>query len=213
MRAQGRPSRRRHRRLPEGPHLRCQGSLRPLHPWPRVHDQGRQYRQRRRTRSRPTALPAGASPQPRHGRSRHCQEEHRQHPAIPQAAALTGACAIIFLMRSAILPALIVLFIVQARPASEFSLTGDHIMRGPALVGYDPPGVRWPHDGSRILFQWKQSTDKEIAPMDTYTVARDGSGLRKLTTEEVRLLPPAFGETTKDKRHMVYSNAGDLFTD
>jgi dipeptidyl aminopeptidase/acylaminoacyl peptidase len=115
-------------------------------------------------------------------------------------------------MRSAILPALIVLFVLQARPANDFSLTVDNIMRGPALVGYEPTGVRWSHDGSRILFQWKQSTDKEIAPMDTYTVARDGSGLRKLTAEEVRLLPPALGDTSKDKRLMVYSSAGDLFT-
>jgi dipeptidyl aminopeptidase/acylaminoacyl peptidase len=115
-------------------------------------------------------------------------------------------------MRSAFLPALIVLFVLQARPANDFSLTVDNIMRGPALVGYEPTGVRWSHDGSRILFQWKQSTDKEIAPMDTYTVNRDGSGLRKLTAEEVRLLPPAFGDTTKDQRLMVYSNAGDLFT-
>src|ERR1039457_4167986 len=122
-------------------------------------------------------------------------------------------------MRSAILPALIVLFVLEARPSNDFSLTVDNIMRGPALVGYEPTGVRWSHDGSRILFQWKQSTDKEIAPMDTYTVNSDGSGLRKLSAEEVRLLPPAFGETTpaaggisKDRRLVVYSNAGDLFT-
>src|ERR1017187_9578075 len=127
--------------------------------------------------------------------------------------------AVVFLMRSAILPTLIVLFVLQSRPANEFSLTVDSIMRGPALVGYEPTGVRWSHDGSRILFQWKKSTDKEIAPMDTYTVNRDGSGLRKLSAEEVRLLPPAFGETTpaaggisKDRRLVVYSNAGDLFT-
>ena len=115
-------------------------------------------------------------------------------------------------MRSAILPALIVLFVLQARPANDFSLTVDNIMRGPALVGYEPTGVRWSHDGSRILFQWKQSTDKEIAPMDTYTVNRDGSGLRKLAEEEVRQVPPALGDTSKNKRLMVYSNAGDLFT-
>src|SRR5450759_3490134 len=128
-------------------------------------------------------------------------------------------CAIIFVMRTVTLPVLIVLFVLQARPANNFTLTVDNIMRGPALVGYEPSGVRWSHDGSRILFQWKRNTDKEIAPMDTYTVNRDGSGLRKLTGEEVRQLPPALGDTTpaaggtsKDKRLMVYSNAGDLFT-
>jgi len=122
-------------------------------------------------------------------------------------------------MRTVTLPALVVLFVLQARPANNFVLSVDNIMRGPALVGYEPTGVRWSHDGSRLLFQWKQNTDKEIAPMDTYTVNRDGSGLRKLTGEEVRQLPPALGDTTpaaggtsKDKRLMVYSSAGDLFT-
>jgi dipeptidyl aminopeptidase/acylaminoacyl peptidase len=115
-------------------------------------------------------------------------------------------------MRIVTLPALIVLFVLQARPANNFVLTVDNIMRGPALVGYEPSGVRWSTDGSRILFQWKRNTDKEIPPMDTYTVNRDGSGLRKLTDEEVRQLPPASGDITKDKRLMVYSSAGDLFT-
>ncbi|HEY1493929.1 MAG TPA: prolyl oligopeptidase family serine peptidase [Candidatus Solibacter sp.] len=115
-------------------------------------------------------------------------------------------------MRTITLPALAVLFVLQARPANQFALTVDNIMRGPALVGYEPTGVRWSHDSNRIIFQWKQHTEKEIAPMDTYTVNRDGSGLRKLTDEEIKLLPPAFGDLSRDKRMMVYSNAGDLFT-
>jgi dipeptidyl aminopeptidase/acylaminoacyl peptidase len=115
-------------------------------------------------------------------------------------------------MRTVTLPVLIFLFVLQARTANNFSLTVDNIMRGPALVGYEPTGVRWSPDGSRILFQWKQNTDKEIAPMDTYAVNRDGSGLGKLSDEEVRKLPPALGDTSKDKRLMVYSSAGDLFT-
>ncbi len=117
-----------------------------------------------------------------------------------------------FRVRTVTIPTLIVLFVLQARPANNFALTVDNIMRGPALVGYEPAGVRWSYDSSCIVFQWKRNTDKEIAPMDTYTVNRDGSGLRKLTDEEVRQLPPAAGETTKDKRFMVYSSAGDLFT-
>ncbi len=48
--------------------------------------------------------------------------------------------------------------------------------------------------------------------MDTYTVNRDGSGLRKLTDEEVRQLPAVAGDTTKDKRLTVYSSTGDLYT-
>ena len=47
--------------------------------------------------------------------------------------------------------------------------------------------------------------------MDTYVVNRDGSGLRKLSDEEARLAPPAFGDTSKDKRLTVYATRGDLF--
>jgi dipeptidyl aminopeptidase/acylaminoacyl peptidase len=114
-------------------------------------------------------------------------------------------------MRPVTLAALAVLFVGEVRPANEFLLTVDNIMRGPALVGYEPTAVRWSHDGSRLFFQWKQNSDKELAPLDTYVVNRDGSGLRKLSVEEVRQLPPAVSETSKDKRLMVYSNSGDLF--
>jgi dipeptidyl aminopeptidase/acylaminoacyl peptidase len=115
-------------------------------------------------------------------------------------------------MRSITLSALTVLFVFQARPANQFALTVDNLMRGPALIGYEPSAIRWSHDSNRVIFQWKQHTEKEIAPMDTYSVNRDGSGLRKLTDEEIKNLPPAFGDTTRDKRLMAYSNAGDLFT-
>jgi dipeptidyl aminopeptidase/acylaminoacyl peptidase len=114
-------------------------------------------------------------------------------------------------MRLAILPAVVV-FVFQARPANNFALTVDNIMRGPGLVGYEPTAVRWSHDGSSIIFQWKRYSDKEIAPMDTYSINRDGSGLRKLTADEVSKLPAVAGDTTKDKHLTVYSSAGDLYT-
>ncbi|MGA3238383.1 MAG: prolyl oligopeptidase family serine peptidase [Bryobacteraceae bacterium] len=103
------------------------------------------------------------------------------------------------------------LFAFQARPAGNFSLTIDNIMRGPALVGYEPAGVRWSHDSQRIFFQWKQATDQVDAPMATYEVNRDGSGLRKLTDDEIKRIPPANGDTSKDRRWTVYSQAGDVF--
>ena len=105
----------------------------------------------------------------------------------------------------------IALFLYQARPAEKFALTIDNIMRGPGLVGYEPAQVRWSFDSRNLYFQWKQSTDKLDAPMDTYTVGRDGSGLRKLTEEEIKLLPPVGGDQTRDKRLTVYSSDGDLY--
>src|SRR5215472_8139927 len=102
-------------------------------------------------------------------------------------------------MRKFKLSVLAFLLVFQARPANNFTLTVDNIMRGPGLVGYEPTAVRWSHDSNVLYFQWKQYSDKVIAPMDTYAVNRDGSGLRKLTDEEIKLLPPVFGDTTRDK--------------
>ena len=114
-------------------------------------------------------------------------------------------------MRKITLPILVFLFVWQVRPAGNFTLTVDNIMRGPGLVGFEPTGVRWSHDSNTLYFQWKQYTDKVIAPMDTYAVNRDGSGLRKLTDEEIRMAPPIAGEMSRDKRLTVYANEGDLF--
>jgi dipeptidyl aminopeptidase/acylaminoacyl peptidase len=113
--------------------------------------------------------------------------------------------------KSFLIPCSLALFLFQARPAEKFALTIDNIMRGPALVGYEPAQVRWSADSRHIYFQWKQTTDKEDAPMDTYTVNRDGSGLRKLTDAEARDLPPAGGDISKDKRYTVFSQNGDIF--
>src|SRR5580765_1375487 len=101
------------------------------------------------------------------------------------------------------------LFAFQARPANNFALTIDNIMRGPGLVGFEPAGVRWSHDSSTIYFQWKRYTDPIIAPMDTYAVNRDGSNLRKLSDDEIKTLPPAFGDATRDRHSTVYTMLGD----
>ncbi|HTS61063.1 MAG TPA: prolyl oligopeptidase family serine peptidase [Candidatus Acidoferrales bacterium] len=103
------------------------------------------------------------------------------------------------------------LLVSQVRPANNFALTIDNIMRGPGLAGYEPAAVRWSHDGATIYFLWKRYTDKIIAPMDTYAVNRDGSGLRKLSGEESRSAPPQAGDTSRDRRLTVYSRDGDLF--
>lgn len=129
------------------------------------------------------------------------------YPAVPPQARLRYHFP---LTSKLIFPLGLALFFAQAQ-TPRFALTVDNIMRGPALVGYEPAQVRWSHDSARVFFQWKQYTDKESAPMDTWAANRDGSGLRKLTDEEIRQLPPTGGDTTRDRRLTVYSSAGDLY--
>ena len=111
-------------------------------------------------------------------------------------------------------PALILVacvFSFSATPAGKFALTIDNIMRGPELYGYSPTDLRWSGDGQSIYFQWKQASDARLKPFDTYVVSREGAGLRKLSEDEQKLAPPAFGNSTRDKRRMVYSRDGDIF--
>jgi dipeptidyl aminopeptidase/acylaminoacyl peptidase len=101
--------------------------------------------------------------------------------------------------------------LLQGQTASKFALTIDNIMRGPGLVGYEPAQVRWSGDNKQIYFQWKQASQKEDVPMDTYVVNRDGSGLHKLSDEEAKLAPPAFGDSSRDQRFVAYAREGDIF--
>ena len=115
------------------------------------------------------------------------------------------------LIRKAVLPCALALFVFQARPAEKFSLTVDNIMRGPALVGYPPAQVRWSYDSQRIFFQWKQAGDRRDAPLDTYVVGRDGGPPRKLDDAEAKQAPPFIGDLSRDRRLTVFSRDGDLF--
>ncbi|HYG08602.1 MAG TPA: DPP IV N-terminal domain-containing protein, partial [Pyrinomonadaceae bacterium] len=95
--------------------------------------------------------------------------------------------------------------------SKKFELTVDSIMRGTALVGYEPASVRWSQDGARVYFRWKQATEPRLKEMDTYVVNRDGTGLRKLSEEEAKNAPPAAGDLSKDKRWTVFTDEGDVY--
>ncbi len=84
-------------------------------------------------------------------------------------------------------------------------------MRGPGLIGYEPSAVRWSQDSQRVYFRWKQASEPRTKELDTYTVNRDGSGLKKLTEEEARNQAPSGGDLTKDKKLSVYVEDGDVF--
>ncbi len=99
----------------------------------------------------------------------------------------------------------------QVTAQKQFALTIDNIMRGPELYGYEPKAPGWSADGQRVYFQWKQASEARMKPDDTYLVNRDGSGLRKLSEEETKNLPPASGSRTKDRKKLAYAENGDIF--
>src|ERR1700722_11963136 len=99
----------------------------------------------------------------------------------------------------------------QITAQKKFALTIDNIMRGPELYGNEPTAPHWSEDGQRVYFQWKQANEPRVKPDDTYVVNRDGSGLRKLSDEETKNLPPAFGSRTRDRQRLPYAQNGDIF--
>ncbi len=98
-----------------------------------------------------------------------------------------------------------------AAVAKPFDLTIDNIMRGAALVGYEPGGVRWSADSKKIYFTWKRADEARLAETSTYVVNADGTGLKKLSEEEARQAPPTGGDLSDDKKWVVYSDTGDIF--
>ena len=94
-----------------------------------------------------------------------------------------------------------------AAPAAQM-LTVDSIMRGPKLVGTPPSAIRWSRDSSKLYFSWQKATDERSA---TYTVNRDGSGLRQLTPEEVRAIEtPQTGRFDRARKRILAAEGGDV---
>src|SRR5216110_1954769 len=104
--------------------------------------------------------------------------------------------------RFALAAVLVILGLTAA--AQQFDLSIDNIMRGNGLVGWEPDDLRWSPDGTRVYFGWKQYNEPLEKDRDTYVVNRDGSGLRKLSDEEKKDVPPATAERTRDHRMMVF---------
>jgi dipeptidyl aminopeptidase/acylaminoacyl peptidase len=99
----------------------------------------------------------------------------------------------------------------KSTAAKPFELNVDSIMRGPRLVGYPPTGVYWSQDSQRVYFRWKQADEQRLKETSLYVVNRDGSGLRRLSDEEVKQAPPPGGELSKDKTMTVFTDEGDVF--
>jgi acetyl esterase/lipase len=98
-----------------------------------------------------------------------------------------------------------------AKPAAKpapFTLTVDNIMRGDKLIGTAPSGVRWAPDSSKIYFSWQKPNEDRA---NTYSVNRDGSDLKQLTSEEVRQLPTApTGRFDRARKRLLTAEGGNI---
>lgn len=99
----------------------------------------------------------------------------------------------------------------SAQQVKKFELTVDSIMRGPNLVGYSPTDVRWSRNSQNVYFRWKRAGEPRLKDPDTYAVSRDGRGLRKLSEDETKQIPPTSGELSRDKKFTVFTEDGDVF--
>ena len=88
-----------------------------------------------------------------------------------------------------------------------FPLTVDSIMRGPALVGYPPSGLRWSGDSSKLYFEWRHAGEDDAS---TYVVGREGGEPRRLTDAERKNAPPVNGAWDRAHRRVVFADAGDI---
>jgi dipeptidyl aminopeptidase/acylaminoacyl peptidase len=102
-------------------------------------------------------------------------------------------------------------FVPSALPQQQAKLTVETVMRGPQYSGYAPQNVRWSGNGQKVYFEWKRHTDLPREPMDTYVANRDGSGLLKLTPQEIQEAPPASCNYDARRERCVYTRNNDVW--
>ncbi|MBP1634717.1 MAG: ptpA 2, partial [Acidobacteria bacterium] len=115
--------------------------------------------------------------------------------------------------RPRLLPVLLAaLALLAARPSTAPAprpmLTVESVMRGPALVGYPPTGLRWSGDSRELYFEWRKPGEEEAS---TYAVGRDGGEPRRLDDEEKKLAPPpSGGQWDEARRRVLFVESGDI---
>src|SRR5581483_3625748 len=118
----------------------------------------------------------------------------------------------VFMHRSSRLTLGVVALAFSLSPTAQlqtraFPLTVDSIMRGPALVGYPPTGLRWSGDSSTLYFEWRHPGEDEAS---TWAVARTGGQPRKLGDAERKTAPPVNGVWDRAHRRVLFADAGDV---
>jgi dipeptidyl aminopeptidase/acylaminoacyl peptidase len=95
-----------------------------------------------------------------------------------------------------------------SKAAPQPMLTVDSIMRGPKLVGASPSAIRWSKDSTQVYFSWQKAADERSA---TFSVGKDGTGLKQLSPEEVRGIEATrTGRLDKARRRLLAVESGDV---
>lgn len=101
------------------------------------------------------------------------------------------------------------LALVLAVTAPKFDLSVESIMRGPALVGHAPRGLRWSEDGSEVRFSWAKADGVTDPRYQQYVVKRDGTGLALASTRLAERTVPATVSPDRDSFDLVQDAAAN----
>ncbi|MGD8815595.1 MAG: prolyl oligopeptidase family serine peptidase [Acidobacteriota bacterium] len=104
-------------------------------------------------------------------------------------------------------------FVPAPAQGQQFELSIRNIMRAEENVGVAPSQIRWTDDSQWVYFRWRPGGLAWDAETSSYRVRADGSGLEKLTDEEVEdaAVSVANGDLSADRRWRVSSVSGDLW--
>ncbi len=105
---------------------------------------------------------------------------------------------------------LLPLLLLIGPKTAKFPLTIESIMRGPALVGHAPNGLRWSADGSELRFSWAKADGSADPSAKAYIVKRDGTGLALEGTRPFAEKPYSFPSLTSTGK-TAYIEKSDIF--
>jgi len=89
----------------------------------------------------------------------------------------------------------------------KMELSVEKIMRDPVWMGTSPSNVFWSEDGHRVYFDWNPEGNKHDS---LYSVSENGKNISKVSPQERRSLPSAYGKYNRTETKKVYEQNGDI---
>ncbi|HVV56094.1 MAG TPA: prolyl oligopeptidase family serine peptidase [Mucilaginibacter sp.] len=87
-------------------------------------------------------------------------------------------------------------------------LTVEKIMRDPKWIGVSPSDIHWSDDSKKIYFNWNpENADRD----QLYSISTNNTMPQKVSLDERKALPSAYGEWNKKHTLKLYGKDGDIF--